>query len=266
MWRTNLAVALTVLGTLAVYTAVANMIPQVESDVPVELDLSADVSAEELVAAGEVVYNGAGGCTACHGLGTRAPDLLGVAGSTCSSREPGKDCKSYLYESMTNPTAYVVEGFQPIMPDMSRTLSQQQIWAAIAFLQSQGGTVTVTADDFASGEADEAATGGGAAAAAEGGAPGGGPAIAASAEDPAAILDAAGCMVCHKLGDAGGPVGPAFDGMSALGAEYIRNSILNPNSETAEGYEPFAGTMPATFGEQLTAAQLESIVQFLAEQ
>ena len=250
MWRTNLAVALTVLGTLAVYTAVANMIPQVESDVPVELDLSADVSAEELVAAGEQVFNGAGGCTACHGLGTRAPDLLGVAGSACSTREPGKECKTYLYEAMTSPTAYVVEGFQPIMPDMSRTLSQQQVWAAVAFLQSQGGTVTVTAEDFASG-----------------GVSGGrGPATASSADDPAGILDAAGCMVCHKLGDAGGPVGPAFDGMGALGAEYIRASILDPNADTAEGYEPFAGTMPATFGEQLTAAQLESIVRFLAEQ
>lgn len=254
MWRTNLAVALTVIGTLAVYTALANMIPQIESDVPVELTLSADVSSEELVAAGEVVFNGAGGCTACHGLGTRAPDLLGVAGSACASREPGKDCKTYLYEALTSPSVYVVDGFQPIMPDMSRTLSQQQVWATIAFLQSQGGTVTVTAADFASGgdsRGDSAAAG---------------TAIAASPDDPAALIDAAGCLACHKLGDAGGPVGPAFAGMGALGAEYIRTSILYPNADTAQGYEPFAGTMPATFGEQLTAAQLESIVRFLAEQ
>jgi len=264
MWRTNLAVALTVLGTLAVYTAVANMIPQVQSDVPVELTLSADVSAEELVAAGELVYNGAGGCTACHGLGTRAPDLLGVVGSACSSREPGKDCKTYLYEAMTRPTSYVVEGFQPIMPDMSRTLSTEQVWATIAFLQDQGGTVTVTAADIGAGS--DAAADGGDEASASGSPAGAGPAIAASADDPAGLLEAAGCMVCHKLGDAGGPVGPAFDGMSALGAEYIRGAILYPNADTAQGYEPFAGTMPATFGEQLSAAQLESIVQFLAEQ
>jgi mono/diheme cytochrome c family protein len=268
MWRTNLAVALTVIGTLAVYTALANMIPQIESDVPVELTLSADVSSEELVAAGEVVFNGAGGCTACHGLGTRAPDLLGVAGSACASREPGKDCKTYLYEALTSPSVYVVDGFQPIMPDMSRTLSQQQVWATIAFLQSQGGTVTVTASDFASGGDSGGDSGGGGPDGAESGsaAAGGGTAIAASPDDPAALIDAAGCLACHKLGDAGGPVGPAFAGMGALGAEYIRTSILYPNADTAQGYEPFAGTMPATFGEQLTAAQLESIVRFLAEQ
>jgi mono/diheme cytochrome c family protein len=81
MWRTNLTVALIVLGTLGLYTAVANLIPQVASDVPEELVMSADVSSEEMVAAGEQLYAGGGGCTACHGLGTRAPDLLGVVGT-----------------------------------------------------------------------------------------------------------------------------------------------------------------------------------------
>ena len=150
MWRTNLAVALVVLGTLGLYTAVANMIPQVEADVPEELVLGADVSPEEMVAAGEDLFMGSGGgCTACHGLGTRAPDLLGVVGSVCETREPGMSCKDYLHASLVDPGSYVVEGFQPIMPDMSRTLSDAQIWSLVAFLQTQGGQVTVTAADLA---------------------------------------------------------------------------------------------------------------------
>src|SRR2546425_3112919 len=47
-----------------------------------------------------------------------------------------------------NPTAYIVSGYQPIMPVMTRQLSPQQIWALIAFLESQGGTVDVTASDI----------------------------------------------------------------------------------------------------------------------
>jgi hypothetical protein len=37
-----------------------------------------------------------------------------------------------------------------------------------------------------------------------------------------------------------------------------------PNADTAKGYEKFAGTMPLTFGQQLSAAQLEALVGYLA--
>lgn len=260
MWRTNLTIGLIVLATLATYTAVANIIPQVESEVPSELSLSADVTAEGLVAAGEEVYSGAGGCMACHGLRTRAPDVLDVVGHTCETRRPSMGCKEYLYESLTDPGAYLVEGFQPIMPDMRRTLSDQQIWATVAFLQAQGGEVTVTADDFAeSPGGSETSTGAGPSA-------GGGPRIAGDPGDPRALLRSAGCLACHVLDGEGGPVGPPFDGIGAeRDAAYLRGSILYPNADTAQGYETFAGTMPVTFGEQLTAAQLEAIVRFLAE-
>ena len=73
---TNLKVVALVIGLLAFYTLLANAIPQVQSEVPQELSFTGSVSAEELVAAGDQLYQGAGGCTACHGLGTRAPNLL----------------------------------------------------------------------------------------------------------------------------------------------------------------------------------------------
>ncbi|PYO95955.1 MAG: hypothetical protein DMD60_12160 [Gemmatimonadetes bacterium] len=154
MWATNLKVVGIVLGTLALYTLIANKIPQVQSEVPQALSLGANVTPEQLVAAGEKVFNGIGGCTTCHGLGTRAPNLLtdekgtGPIGARCGKREPGKSCKQYLYESLDNPTAYIVSGYQPIMPVMTKQLSPQQVWAVIAFLESQGGTVDVTASDI----------------------------------------------------------------------------------------------------------------------
>jgi mono/diheme cytochrome c family protein len=260
MWRTNLTVALIVLGTLGLYTAVANLIPQVASDVPEELVMSADVSSEEMVAAGEQLYAGGGGCTACHGLGTRAPDLLGVVGTLCGERKPEMSCKEYLHESMVNPSAYVVEGFQPIMPDMSRTLSDPQIWSLVAFLESQGGEVTVTGQDLGPPPADGPRPGVG---------PGGentGAALptAPGESDPADLIATLGCTACHAYGDAAGGLGPAVAAMAELEPDYIRRSILNPAADTAKGFEAFAGTMPPNFGAQLTGAQLESLVDFLA--
>src|SRR3954469_1151651 len=110
MWRTNLKVLLVTLVVLGFYTTIAHVIPQLKSDVPEALALTSDVTPEALAAAGEKVYNGAGGCTACHGLGTRAPNLLtdyngqGAIGARCGGRKPGMDCKTYLYESLTNPS------------------------------------------------------------------------------------------------------------------------------------------------------------------
>jgi mono/diheme cytochrome c family protein len=269
MLATNLKIIAVVLGTVLFYTVLANSIPQVESEVPSELAFGADVTPEQLVAAGEDLYNGAGGCTACHGLGTRAPNLLtdeagtGPIGARCANRVPGQDCKQYLHTSMVDPAAHVVPGYEPIMPDMRRMLSGTQIWAIVAYLQSQGGEVTVTGEDVAAAEAEGAAAAAGLAA---GGQPGGA-AAGTSSSDPLTIMRENQCLVCHKLGDEGGPLGPELTRIGArLDADAIRRSILDPAAEAAEGFEAMAGVMPATFGQQLTAAQLEALVQYLAAQ
>ena len=190
MWRTNLKVIGVVLGTLALYTLIANKIPQIQSEVPQSLSFGANVTSEQLVAAGDKLFNGAGGCTACHGLGTRAPNLItdekgaGTIGARCGKREAGKSCKQYLFESLDNPTAYVVSGYQPIMPRMTAQLSPPQIWSIIAFLESQGGTVDVTGSDIPAATATPSPTGGGG-----GGGAGG---LAAGSTDPKAIIGAAG--------------------------------------------------------------------------
>src|SRR5436853_5694410 len=199
MWATNAKIVGIVLGTLALYTLIANEIPQVQSEVPQTLTLGANVTPEQLVAAGEKVFTGIGGCPTCHGLGTRAPNLLtdekgqGPIGARCGKREPGKDCKAYVYESLTSPRAYVVPGYEPIMPEMGRILSPQQIWALVAFLESQGGTVDVKASDIPAANAPGAA---GSTAPGAAGAPG----IAGGSTDPMTIIRGAGCTGCHKVG------------------------------------------------------------------
>jgi len=250
---------------LAFYTTVAHIIPQLQSEVPETLTLGANATPEALVAAGEKIFNGAGGCTACHGLGTRAPNLLtdfngeGTIGARCGGREPGKDCKAYLYESLTNPTAYVVKGFEPIMPDMRRQLTEEQIWTVVAFLESQGGDVTVTGQDLANAVP--------AAAAASGAAPAAGGAGPSATTDPLAIIKEQGCLACHKLGSDGGPIAPPFDHIGSRATkDYIRESILDPGAKAAKGYEQLKGVMPTIFGQKLSAAQLEILVNFLSSQ
>lgn len=264
---TNLKIAAVVLGTIGLYTLVANSIPQVESAVPEQLTVGADMTPEQLAAAGQTVFDGAGGCTACHGLGTRAPNLRsdhageGTVGARCATRVDGMDCKEYLHASLVDPNAFVVEGFQPIMPNVARTLSETQVWALVAYLESLGGEITVTPDDIP----EESGSGTGSAGAAAGA--GGSAQGETGPLEPLAIMEANQCLACHVVNGQGGPIGPALDGIGArVDAEYIRRSILEPNADTAQGYEAVAGTMPATLADQLSDAQIEVLVWYLASQ
>jgi cytochrome c2 len=255
---TNLKILAVVIGTLAIYTWLANAIPQLESVVPEDVTFSADVTEAELVAAGETLFRGGAGCTTCHGLETRAPNLvtdfagLGRIGERCGTRVEGLDCKAYIYESITNPSAFEIEGFDP-MVFAAALYSGSQIWALVAFLQDQGGEVTVTGADIAAAQEADAAN------------PPGGPMTAS--QDPLEIMRATLCFGCHKLGDEGVELGPPFEGMaSRIDAARIRRSILDPMAETAEGFDHLLGTMPPNLADLLTARQLEILVDFLSEQ
>ncbi len=257
MWQTNLKILAVVLGTLGLFTLVASSIPQVASEVPEELSFTGDVSPEQLVAAGEQLFNGAGTCTACHGLGTRAPNLLtdhageGTIGQRCGTRETGVDCKAYIHQAIVEPTAYVVPGFDP-MVFQARTFSDAQIWSMVAFLEAQGGEVTVTAADI---KTEEPAAG---AAPAAGGA-------ASTSMDPKQLLQDNLCLGCHVLDGAGPPLGPSFDGIgNTRSAEQLRAGILDPNATAFPGFEQMKGVMPTTFGQAFSAAQLEAVVSYLA--
>jgi mono/diheme cytochrome c family protein len=261
----NLKIVGVVIGTIATFTFIANAIPQLQSEVPVVLDFDLNVTPEDLIESGEILFNGAGACFTCHTLGERAPTLLtdhegtGPIGVRCANRVPGQDCKAYLYSSMVDPEAYLVEGFAPIMQDQSRSLSNAQIWALVAYLQSVGGEVTVTGADIAETDGGSSATAGAPAATAAG------PATASM--DPLEIMRGNACLGCHVFNGEGIELGPSFDGIGArVDADYIRESILDPAAGAAGGFENMTGLMPPIFGNQLTAGQLEAVVQFLVNQ
>jgi mono/diheme cytochrome c family protein len=261
MWATNLKVIGVVVGTLFVYTLICNKIPQMQSEVPQKLSLGANATPEQLAAAGEKVFNGVGGCTACHGLGTRAPNLLtdekgtGQIGARCGKRESGKSCKQYLFESLNQPGAFVAPGYQPIMPVITKIMPPEQIWALVAYLESLGGTVDVTGSDV------QAAAPAGGAAPAAGGAPA---AFAGGSDDPKAIIKEAECANCHKINGEGADVGPDLSHVGGRrDAAAIRKKILDPASSVTKGFETMAGIMPKDFGSRMNAAQLEALVIFL---
>ena len=59
-------------------------------------------------------------------------------------------------------------------------------------------------------------------------------------------------------------MGPDLDKVLAgKDADFIHESIVNPNAEIASGFQP--NVMPSTFGESLTDAQLQSLVDYLVK-
>jgi cytochrome c oxidase subunit 2 len=121
---------------------------------------------EELRKVGLEVMNGKGLCFTCHTVGKkgalRFPDLEGV-GARAGSRIAGLSDTDYLAQSLYEPDKFIVEGFNPGMPVISKPpigLSDDEIRAVVAYLQSLGGTPTVTSETQLPGAA--AAAGGGA--------------------------------------------------------------------------------------------------------
>jgi cytochrome c oxidase subunit 2 len=83
-----------------------------------------------------------------------------------------------------------------------------------------------------------------------------------------AVFTTAGCGGCHAFTPAGtdAQVGPSLDGVDPGGAaldEFLRESIVDPNAEVAQGYQP--DVMPATYESSLTDEQLDALVQYLAD-
>ena len=77
------------------------------------------------------------GCTACHREGAVnkiAPAYDGIA-ARAATRRPPLTAAAYIYESITNPLAYVVAGYNPAMPqNFSQQLSERQLGDIIAYL------------------------------------------------------------------------------------------------------------------------------------
>src|SRR5919201_1133989 len=133
-------IGLLVLATTGFYTYVGQMVPQKEV-----------LTTAEMTKVGREIMEGKGLCLTCHtigktGGGLRFPDLANVD-VRAKTREPGLSDVEYFAQAMYEPNAYVVPGFNPGMPIINKPpigLTDQAILCVIAYLQTLGGTPTVT--------------------------------------------------------------------------------------------------------------------------
>jgi mono/diheme cytochrome c family protein len=259
------AFSLLVIGFFAGYSSFG--IPQIKpAPPPAEetLDLAA-MTMEQFVALGKRIYEGKGTCTLCHNpVGGRAPlldEAVGVAEERLADpRYEGEasEAAGYLYESMAEPSAYVVAGFGKTgsndtvspMPNILTGrigLNAAEVKAVIAYLQDLGGaeiTVEIPAEPVAEEAAAE------------------GEPRPPFATPENAIAEFA-CGACHKLNGEEGELGPDLTTIgSTRDKDYLRRAILDPNAEIAEGVEP--ELMPEDYGTQLYAVELEMLVDYLA--
>ena len=92
-------------------------------------------------AGGQATFTSAG-CSACHSLDAGVqivgPSLDGI-GARAGNTRPDYSAPLYIFESITDPNAYVVEGFQAgIMPQtFEQILQPQQLADLVAFLSSE---------------------------------------------------------------------------------------------------------------------------------
>jgi hypothetical protein len=140
-----------VLATTAFYAYVGQMVPQNQvQPPPTEIVIPADLTADQMAPVGRQIMETKGLCFTCHTVGRtgalRFPDLAGV-GARAAERVPGLTDVEYFAQTLYEPDAFVVPGFNPGMPVINRPpigLTDQEILTVIAYLQSLGGTPTVT--------------------------------------------------------------------------------------------------------------------------
>jgi len=145
-----LRIAALVFATTGFYAYVGQMVPQKEVQPPAEIVLKADLTTADMVKVGREIMEGKGLCFTCHTIGKsgalRFPDLAGVD-ARAKTREPGLTDVDYFAQAMYDPNGFVVPGFNPGMPVINKPpigLTDQEILCVIAYLQTLGGTPTVT--------------------------------------------------------------------------------------------------------------------------
>ncbi len=231
---------LTVLMT-GFYMMVGQAVPQKEVQAPEVIEIAEDVSTEQMAEIGKTIYEGKGICFTCHANTSRYPDLQGIA-TRAATRKPGYSAIDYLAESLYEPGAYIVEGFNPGMPEANKPpigLTDPEILSVIAYLQTPGADATATMDT------KTAYTGG----AVGGGEAAGGVALA----EGGSVLDVHGCSRCH---DAEQPTDPPSPSLVGIGSRMTADELLAAlyHHKGDDGLDA------------VTMAELETLVQHMSEQ
>jgi len=147
-----LKIAAVVLGATGLYTYIGQLVPQKEVQPPQETVLAATMTPDDLAQVGFQIASSKGLCFTCHTVGKsgslRFPDLDGVA-TRAETRIPGVSGLTYMARSIYHPSEFIVPGFNPGMPVIDKPpigLTDQEIIAVLDYLQSLGGTPSVTLD------------------------------------------------------------------------------------------------------------------------
>jgi len=111
--------------------------------------LSGNVSGQTPVEAGRDLFQNKLGCASCHsgGPAQRGAKLEGifnhdvklVGGATVKADE------QYIRNSILNPSAQVVEGYQPIMPTFKGQVTEEQLNSLVAYIKSLTPNAAATA-------------------------------------------------------------------------------------------------------------------------
>ncbi len=275
--KTALKLLLFTLLVTAFYTYVGQMVPQTEVHPPKSREIRSNMTTDEMVEVGQDIVGGKGTCLGCHTIGSdkqgRFPDLGGV-GARAGKRKPGMTDVEYLAEALYEPNVYIVEGYTPGMPNINKApigLSDGEILTVIAYLQSLGGTPTVTmqthlkyagaSPEPAKASSDAVSTAGLASA----------PLLKAEPLPPGPdLLQRNNCRQCHGLKKGEKLVGPSFyDVGRRLKPAQIYEAILDPDATTAAGFPKgvMAAALKGTgFYQKVSTGELNAIVGFLAAQ
>ncbi len=109
------------------------------SDTDSSPDSLADLSPVEL---GEKLYSQQG-CRSCHSLdGSKkgGPSFKGLYGTTDHEMEDGTTLtvdEAYLRESITEPGAKIVAGYQNLQPNTYKSLSDRELAGLVAFIKAR---------------------------------------------------------------------------------------------------------------------------------
>lgn len=148
-----LKLAIIVVGLNLIFAYIGlEFLPQSESRPPKVVKIEEGVSQEDLVHVGEEIVFGKGQCMVCHPAkpesGMRAPAMSTIgAEMEKEAKERGITPEEHVFEALVNPSKYIVKGFEDIMSPVHTpptSLTDSEVIAVAAYLQSQGGKVTVS--------------------------------------------------------------------------------------------------------------------------
>jgi mono/diheme cytochrome c family protein len=139
-----------IIGLSIFYTYVGiYFLPQSESLPPKVIEIKEGIELDELLKIGEEILFGKGQCMVCHPntpeAGMRSPAIAGIGG-VIAERVKGMDVseEDYIFQSLVDTKAYVPEGYSPIMPPSQKLLTEGELIAIAAYLQSKGSDVTIS--------------------------------------------------------------------------------------------------------------------------